>query len=79
MSDAAAEVGQLDIGIKGVFLLTKDNAAPIGGLVGEPFVRGQPHIEPASVRVTRPASFVVTFGVLDQSGRLGLKKSSLTY
>ena len=63
----------------GVLLLTEDNAAPIGELVREPFVRGQPHIEPASVRVTRPASFVVRIGVVHQSGRMGLKKRSLTY
>ena len=69
----------------GVLLLTEDNAAPIGELVGEPFVRGQLHIEPPRLelpgrhRVSRPASFVVRLGVVDQSGRLGLKKSSLAY
>ena len=79
MSDVADEVRQLDIAIRGVLLLTEDNAEPIGKLVGDIRVRGQPDIEPASVRVARPASFVVSIGVVDQSGRLGLKKMSPAY
>ena len=35
MSDVADEVRQLDIAMKGVLLLTEDNAAPIGRPVGE--------------------------------------------